>query len=270
MLELLEPQKPQVIIGDLAALPVAKPGLSLQTEHDVAQHIEPRKQGRLLEHHEAVAPRAFDQLTVSQYPAPVRPGQSGHDVEQRRLAAPARPDQTYDFSFLDAQIDFVQSLDICPGGLKPLRYAFDDKLGARGEFRLSVGDHGASINPDISGASRRKPTERALATYALRASTETSLVNTTRFHADATSSGESLARNSASSSSRAMRCASSGWTLIHSVSSRCAATSFFTSIRCDDRKSARETSTVVIASRSSTRILPPASCSSRDIQGSTA
>src|ERR1700710_623766 len=164
MLELLEPDKPQVIIGDVAALPIAKPGLSLQTEHDVAEDIEPRKQGRFLKHHEAVASRTFHQLTVSQHPAPVRPGQSGHDVEQRRLAAPARPHQTYDFAFLDAQIDFVQHLDIRAWGLKSFRYAFNDKLGARGEFRLGVSGHGDSISPDISGASRRNPTDRALDT----------------------------------------------------------------------------------------------------------
>src|ERR1700676_2276230 len=101
MLELLKPDKPQVIVGDLAALPVAEPRLSLQTEHDVSKDIKPQKQSRFLKHHEAMASRTCDQLIISQHAALIRLGQSRHDVEQRRFAAPARPNQTDDFSFFE-------------------------------------------------------------------------------------------------------------------------------------------------------------------------
>src|SRR6476661_3389269 len=185
MLELLETDKPQVKIGDLAALTVAEPGLSLQAEHDVAEHVEPRKQGRLLKHHEAMASRTFDGLTIGQYAALIRLGQSRHDVEQRRLAAPAGPDQANDFSFLDAQIDLVQNMDISTRRLKPLGHAFNQKHGGWGGFRLKLGAHGASTIPEISGASRRNPTDRAVDTNVLRASSDTSLVTTTRFQAAA-------------------------------------------------------------------------------------
>src|ERR1022692_314434 len=185
----------------------------------------------------------------------IRKGQARQDIEQRRLAAAARADQTNKLTLLDAQIDIIQRQHRGARGAKPLGYPFDDELGRRGGLQLKACcGHGFSTSRDKSGALRRNPTDCAVDISALRASSDTSLVNTIRFQADATSSGANLACISASNSSRAMRCASVGFALIHSVSSRWAATNLRTSVRCVASTSARATSTVVIESRSLTRI----------------
>src|SRR3974390_797292 len=264
LLEFLKAHQPQMAFGDVAALGIAQARLALQSEHHVAEYSEAWEYRRLLGHNEARTPRPFDHHPVSDHAALIRLGEAGHDVEQCCFAAAARADEADELAFADAQIHVIERLHRRSRRSEPLRDTFDD------EFVVSCAcSHGVSTSRDKSGELRRNPTDCALVMKRLRASSDVSLVKTIRSHDDFTSSGGILACISASSSSSAICCVCAECPLIQSVSSRCAATNLRTRSRCSLRKSERPTSTVVIASRSSTITLPPASCSRRDTHGST-
>src|ERR1035438_947705 len=172
-LELFQADKLEMIGRDIAALSCRQPGRSFEAEHHVTEHVEPWEQSGLLEHHQAVTAGPFDGLIVSQYMALIRKGQARQDIEQRRLAAAARADQTNKLTLLDAQIDIIQRQHRGARGAKPLGYPFDDELGRRGGLQLKTCcGHGFSTSRDKSGALRRNPTDCAVDISALRASSD--------------------------------------------------------------------------------------------------
>src|SRR5712692_1865439 len=266
--------------GGLAPLAIGKIVAELETEHHIAERREPRKQSGLLEHDQALAAGPYDRLAVGEHAAGIGLRQAGHDVEKRGLAAAAGADQADELAVADLERDVVERMHVCAAGAIPLGDALDHELGrprarAGMRARLRAGrstgaaHHGVSIRRERSGISRRNPTFFALVTKARKASGELSAVSAMRAHARATSSAGRSALNVARSSLRARCCACSGFFRIHSVSSRWAVTKRRTRSRRSLRNLARATRTVVTASFSSTKTLPPPSSSSRDTQGST-
>src|SRR5262249_27936413 len=237
---------------DRAALRIGQFGLAAQPEHDVAEHVVPGKQRRFLKHDQPVPPRTLHQLAVGHHAARVGGWQPGANVEKPWFAAAPRPHKTNEFAAGDTKAHMIKRVGCRVRGAKPFVDALDHELGRRRCAWFDVVLHGPTTRLEISGAPRRKPTDCALATNFLKESSVTSLVTTMRPHAFAISSGANLVRISSSSSSRAMRWASAGFLTIQSVSSRCASTNLRTKPCWLASRSARATSTVVMASRSST------------------
>ena len=92
--------------------------------------VEPGKQRIILEHDAAVGPRALDGNAVEQNLATIGPFKPGEDVQQRRLAATARPEQCQKFACLDVQ-------------RKPVER---DDLGAIGRVTICLA-HGSAFDP---------------------------------------------------------------------------------------------------------------------------
>ena len=92
MLELLEADELEEMVGDFLALGIPQIRPQFQPEHHVAEDVEPRKQRRFLEHDEPLPPGPFHELAVGEHAAGIRHGQACDDVEQGRFAAAARPD----------------------------------------------------------------------------------------------------------------------------------------------------------------------------------
>ena len=61
-----------------------------EPEFDVARHIEPWKQGRVLEHNDPVRPRAVHTMAVHGDPAGRRLLETRNQTEEGRLPAPRR------------------------------------------------------------------------------------------------------------------------------------------------------------------------------------
>src|SRR5262249_21967311 len=255
--------------GELAAPAAAEIALELQPEHHVAVGGEPGKQRLLLEHDHALRTGPLDRNPVGKHATGIGLGQSGHDVEQRGLAAARRSNQAEELALADFERNVIEGVDFATPALESLRDPFDRQLGgvqAIGNLPLH---HGASNSRDRSGTSRRKPVFLAFVTKISKAAGDASFVGVIRGHACAIRSAGMSMRNVARNSARAKLCACSGYCLIHSVSSRWAATKRRTRSRFSARNWARATSVVVTVSFSSIRICPPASRSSRETQGST-
>src|SRR6266516_3081211 len=268
--ELLEPDELQMIQRDLPSLLGREFRFELQPEQHVPHHRQPGKQRRLLKHDEAVSSWALDHLIVRQHTAPVRFREPGDDVQQRRFSATAGPYKANKLALGHVERDIIKRVhggSCCP---VPFGHTVYDQLRwGCGDKRALLQHHGFSTRRMSSGAPRRKPADFALAMNFSSASRETSLVRMIRFHARSTRPGPIVPRISASSSSRAIRCASAGLSLIHRVSSSCAATNLRARSRLVTSNFAAETRTVVTVSCSSTRTLPWASVSNSDTHGST-
>src|ERR687892_876198 len=75
---------------------------------NVFLHGAPRHDGKLLKDHAAIGPRPGHLMTVEQHgPAALRE-ESGHDIQERRLAAAARADDRQKFSLFNFQVDTVK------------------------------------------------------------------------------------------------------------------------------------------------------------------
>src|SRR6185436_1937904 len=117
--------KLEVVAGELAALVARQIRNALEPEHDIAKHGEPGKQGRILKHYQTMAAGPGHDLIVGEHAALVGYGQPGDDVEQGRLAATARTDQTDELAPVDRELDVVQGLDRSARRAKPFRNAVD-------------------------------------------------------------------------------------------------------------------------------------------------
>src|SRR5216684_2856737 len=80
----------------------------LGAEGDVVEHVEPGKEGGLLEHDTASRIRAAHGLPPKQYLAARRPVEAGDHVEERRLAAARRPENSGKFFGLDPEINTLE------------------------------------------------------------------------------------------------------------------------------------------------------------------
>src|SRR5581483_7264505 len=142
-------------VGDVAPLAVGQSRLALEPEHHVAEYREPREKRRFLEHHEPMSAGPFNALAVGEDLPRVRLGETGHDVEQRRLAASAGSHQADEFSLADAQIDVIERMHGSAWRPEPLRYPLDNELGCHcGRIRYGK-SHGFSTSRDKSGGLRK-------------------------------------------------------------------------------------------------------------------
>jgi hypothetical protein len=57
----------QVVVGDLPPLHGAEPGCAPQTKHHIPEDVQPRKQRRLLEHHQPVPSRPLHGNVIGQH-----------------------------------------------------------------------------------------------------------------------------------------------------------------------------------------------------------
>ena len=74
----------------------------------------------------AVWPGLVDWLAVGLDGATIRMVKSGNNVQQRRFAAAARPDQTDELSLCNAERHVVEGVDMQRTGLEPFRHMFKD------------------------------------------------------------------------------------------------------------------------------------------------
>ena len=119
--ELFELHQLELLARDLLALGLADP-LHLQAEGHVSERRAPREQlGEILEHDAAIHAVAGDGLAADADLAGGRRQKSGDDIEQRRLAAARRADQTEEFRRLDVE---AYSLD---AGDPPGRRIVDER-----------------------------------------------------------------------------------------------------------------------------------------------
>jgi hypothetical protein len=94
-LEPLESDGPDEGARDgLALRPRRSP--QLEAEGDRCQHVRPRKERGVLEHHRALGAGARDVRAVDRHGALVGGDEPGQDPEEGRLAAPARTDQAHE------------------------------------------------------------------------------------------------------------------------------------------------------------------------------
>ncbi len=82
----------------------------VDAELDVLVDSEPRQQAVVLEHHGAVRPRRIDLAVFQEHAAIGGAGETGDDVEQRRLAAAGVADDRDVFALVDRQVDLLQHL----------------------------------------------------------------------------------------------------------------------------------------------------------------
>jgi len=112
----------QADLGDIVPRNVLAlgPGLAgqLHAEGDVAQHRRPGQQGEVLEHEGAFRARPEDLLAVDVDLAFRRLQQSGDDLQQRGLAAPAGSQQGGHLAGRETQVDRIQRPDVRPVGLR--------------------------------------------------------------------------------------------------------------------------------------------------------
>src|SRR5688500_18790866 len=108
--ELRQPHHVDVPLGDLLALGLG-PARCLQWQHDVAHDVPPREQPEALEHERAVATRARDLPATDADLAGLDGDEAVQRLEQRRLAAAARPEQADELAGLDRQARLTQRVD---------------------------------------------------------------------------------------------------------------------------------------------------------------
>ena len=77
----------------------ARPALRLESPGDIARDRLPREKRELLEHHAAVGTRSAHILSVDADRARIRRDEAAHDVQERALAAAARPDDGDELAF---------------------------------------------------------------------------------------------------------------------------------------------------------------------------
>src|SRR6185369_13158650 len=89
----------------------ARHTLRFQAPGDVAGHRAPRKQREFLEHHAAVRARRADRLALDADHAALGLDESAQDVQERALAAAARPDHGDEFAFPDAEALDIENFE---------------------------------------------------------------------------------------------------------------------------------------------------------------
>ncbi len=109
-LETLQADEVDVLLGGRIALGLVH-AFYVKAERNVVHDRLPGEQGILLEDDSPVRAGPRHLLAVHQDFALVRHDDSGHAVEQRRLAALARPQHHHELVFLNLQRDVVQHVD---------------------------------------------------------------------------------------------------------------------------------------------------------------
>src|SRR5260221_6266247 len=84
----------------------------LQSKQNVAEHRPPWKQQVLLHHVADTATQAFDFLAAAVHRAGIRVEQAGNDIEDRRLATAAGPDNADEIALIDGEGEVVKDADL--------------------------------------------------------------------------------------------------------------------------------------------------------------
>src|SRR5208337_488539 len=79
-------------------------------EH-VLQHRAPIEQDIALEHYPEIVGRTYNNLRVDRNPARARLVEAGQAAQQRRLAAPARPENANELRRMNRKIDILERND---------------------------------------------------------------------------------------------------------------------------------------------------------------
>jgi len=82
----------------------------IDREQDVLEGREPREERVVLENHAAVRPWSHHRFTAEEDFAAVGGLETGHQVDQRRLARSRVADDGEELSFLDRQVDLAKHL----------------------------------------------------------------------------------------------------------------------------------------------------------------
>src|SRR5262249_47175635 len=126
--EFFEADKVKEKFRDLAPFRIPEPGLQSQTEHHVAENIQPRKERRFLKHDQAMPAGIIDWLIVRQHLSFIGMFQSRNNVEQSRFSAAARSDDDDELTFGHIKRDIVERVHVLPFLLKPFRNMIDNQF----------------------------------------------------------------------------------------------------------------------------------------------
>src|ERR1700674_3330071 len=132
--ELFQANKLKKKLRDFETLLVSEASLELQTEHDIPDNIEPRKERGFLKHDKPVAARVKHRRVIGHDAAFVRRGQAGDDIEQGGLTAAAWADEANELAFADIERDMVERMDRLARRAKPLRDILDGEIRRRQPF----------------------------------------------------------------------------------------------------------------------------------------
>src|SRR5262249_41885902 len=111
----------KIVFGYFTTVPICQVWLKFESEKNVSKDIQPGKKSWFLKHNKPFTPRSCHRLAVGQHRTAVRLFQAGNNIEQRRLAAAARADETDKFSFRDVQAYAVEREHGTRGASKALR-----------------------------------------------------------------------------------------------------------------------------------------------------
>src|SRR5437867_1373804 len=126
----------EIIFRHIAAILPRQLRLELEGKQHVSEDIQPRKERGLLKHDQAIAARASDWLAIGQDLSAVGHLQPGNDIEQSRLAATARSNDTDELAFVDLQTDAIKRENISRGCLKTFRNFLDRQLARRDDLKF--------------------------------------------------------------------------------------------------------------------------------------
>jgi hypothetical protein len=94
------------VVGERVQL-AAPPTLEARPVLHVLPHRKPGEERVLLEDHAALGTRAADRLAVDAQCARRWSNESGDRIEQRRFAAPGRPEQAHELAVVDVELHVV-------------------------------------------------------------------------------------------------------------------------------------------------------------------
>src|SRR5882672_8674759 len=116
--ELAQAHLPQELVGALPPLP-ARHALELEPEGDVVPRGEPRIERGLLEDQRSIDVGSRDRLTVMEQSSGRRPLETGEQLEEGALPAPARADDDKEFPCAHPEVDIGQRGDLAVRSLVP-------------------------------------------------------------------------------------------------------------------------------------------------------
>jgi hypothetical protein len=112
----------------------ARAALHLHAVAHIVEHGAPGQQAGVLEHHRAVDARSLNPLAANGQRAFVVGQETRDDIEQRGLAAAARPDDGDEFAIVNRKRDVREREEFRLLALPeiPVRHVLDDELGVAG------------------------------------------------------------------------------------------------------------------------------------------
>ena len=138
---LFQPHQFQILLRHGKPVSPSQSGHQIQAEHHVPHHIQPRKQGGLLEHHSSVPSGSRHRLPVQLHHPGRRKLQPCNDIQQGSLPAAAGPHQAHELASSDIQINALQSHHLSAPPVKHLAHAGNTELAASGAAMFCTRNH---------------------------------------------------------------------------------------------------------------------------------